>query len=192
MNVPNKITIARISLIPIFLLVLLIDFGWGDIVVSDVVLPVNQFVAAIIFVIAASTDWVDGYYARKYNQVTNLGKFLDPLADKLLVSAALIVLVELGYVPSWVAIIIIAREFAVTGMRLLAAGGGEVVAASMPGKIKMWLQIVAITAYLVGDIPFSLINVPFADIAMALAVISTIYSGYVYFKANSHFFIDSK
>src|SRR5699024_142115 len=107
MNLPNKITISRIFLIPI-----------------------------VIFLIADLTYWLDGYYARKYNLITNMGKFLDPLADKLLVSAAFILLVELQLAPAWVIIIIISREFAITGFRLVASGEGIVLAASNMGKLK--------------------------------------------------------
>ena len=106
---------------------------WGDIIILGATMPVTHLLGAIIFIIAAVTDWIDGYYARKLNLVTNMGKFLDPLADKLLVSAALIVLVELQMAPSWIVIIIISREFAVTGLRLVLAGEGEVVAANMLG-----------------------------------------------------------
>ena len=92
---------------------------------GDVDLPIQHLVGALIFIIASATDWIDGHYARKYNLVTNLGKFLDPLADKLLVSAALITLVEMQYVPAWIVIVIISREFAVTGLRLVLAGTGK-------------------------------------------------------------------
>ena len=128
MNLPNKITISRIFLIPIFLIIMVVPFSWGEISLLGTSMPVTHFVGALIFIIASTTDWIDGHYARKYNMVTNLGKFLDPLADKLLVSAALIVLVELSLAPSWIVIIIISREFAVTGLRLVLAGAGEVVA----------------------------------------------------------------
>ncbi|MCU9612035.1 CDP-diacylglycerol--glycerol-3-phosphate 3-phosphatidyltransferase [Caldibacillus lycopersici] len=192
MNLPNKITISRIFLIPVFVVIMLIDFPWGVLTFGEVTLPVSQFIGALIFVIASTTDWIDGYYARKYNLVTNLGKFLDPLADKLLVSAALIILTEMGLAPSWIVIIIISREFAVTGLRLVLAGGGEVVAANMLGKIKTWTQIVAITALLINNVPFSYINLPFDDIALYIATFFTIWSGLDYFVKNRHVFKNSK
>lgn len=134
-NLPNRITVLRVCLIPIFVIVMVAPFNWGTIDLINAEMPVTHFVAALIFIVASVTDFIDGHYARKHNLVTNLGKFLDPLADKLLVSAAFIILVELGTAPSWIIIIIISREFAVTGLRaILAASEGEVVAAAMPGK----------------------------------------------------------
>src|SRR5690625_1285618 len=129
MNVPNKITLSRICLIPIFIVLLSVPFNWGKVSIGATYLPVSHMIAAIIFIIAAGTDWLDGYYARKYNLITNLGKFLDPLADKLLVSAALILIVQHNLAAAWIVIIIISREFAVTGLRLVAAGDGIVLAA---------------------------------------------------------------
>lgn len=192
MNIPNKITISRILLIPLFLIIMLAPFDWGTIVFIGAQMPVTHFVGALIFIFAASTDWVDGYYARKHNLVTNLGKFLDPLADKLLVSAALIILVELGYVPSWIAIIIISREFAVTGLRLVLADQGEVAAAKTLGKIKMWAQIVAISAFLLHNTIFVLLSIPFDEIALWVALIFTIWSGWDYFVKNKEVFRNSK
>ena len=192
MNVPNKITISRILMIPLFLIIMLIPFEWGTMHLLGADLPVTHFVGALIFIFASSTDWVDGYYARKYDLVTNMGKFLDPLADKLLVSAALVVLVDLGYAASWIVIAIISREFAVTGLRLLLVQGGEVVAANMLGKIKTWAQIVAISALLLHNIIFELIGFPFDDIALWIALIFTIWSGWDYFAKNSHVFKNSK
>jgi CDP-diacylglycerol--glycerol-3-phosphate 3-phosphatidyltransferase len=191
-NLPNKITISRICLIPLFLVVILVPFSWGEWTVGHVSIPVTHLIGAIIFIIASTTDWIDGYYARKYNMVTNLGKFLDPLADKLLVSAALIALVELQLAPAWAAIVIISREFAVTGLRLVLAGGGEVVAANMLGKIKTWAQIVAISALLLHNLPFELISIPFATISLWIAVIFTIVSGWDYFAKNKGVFLNSK
>lgn len=192
MNVPNKITLSRILLIPIFLIIMVVPFEWGELTLLGAEMPVTHFVGALIFIIASCTDWVDGYYARKYNMVTNLGKFLDPLADKLLVSAALIVLVELGMAPSWIVILIISREFAVTGLRLVLAGQGEVVAANMLGKIKTWTQIVAISALLLHNILFEMVSIPFADLALWVALFFTVWSGLDYFVKNKEPFMNSK
>lgn len=192
MNLPNKITVSRICLIPIFLIIMLAPFDWGVYTIGDVELPVQHLAGALVFIIASATDWIDGHYARKHNLVTNLGKFLDPLADKLLVSAALITLVDLHYVATWMAVVIISREFAVTGLRLVLAGTGEVAAAKMPGKIKMWMQVIAISAYLLHDVPFNLINVPIAEISIWVALIFTIISGWDYFWKNRGVFVDSK
>lgn len=194
MNLPNKITISRICLIPIFLIIMLVPFSWGVMTFGDYSLPVTHFVGTLMFIVASTTDWIDGHYARKHNMVTNLGKFLDPLADKLLVSAALIVLVDLDlmYQQAWIAIVIISREFAVTGLRLVLAGTGEVVAANMLGKIKTWAQIVAISALLLHNLPFEFISLPFANIALWIALIFTIWSGLDYFVKNNAAFANSK
>ncbi|NMD69547.1 CDP-diacylglycerol--glycerol-3-phosphate 3-phosphatidyltransferase [Bacillus sp. DNRA2] len=192
MNLPNKITVSRIMLIPLFLVIMLVDFSWGEMSFIGADMPVTHFVGALIFIIASTTDWIDGHLARKHNLVTNMGKFLDPLADKLLVSAALIVLVELGYAPSWIVIVIISREFAVTGLRLILAGTGEVVAANMLGKIKTWAQIVAISALLLHNTIFELINLRFDLIALWVALIFTIWSGWDYFYKNRDVLVNSK
>jgi CDP-diacylglycerol---glycerol-3-phosphate 3-phosphatidyltransferase len=192
MNIPNKITVSRILLIPLFLIIMLFSFDWGEMYFLGAKMPVTHFVGALIFIFAASTDWVDGHYARKHNLVTNLGKFLDPLADKLLVSAALIVLVELRYIESWIAIVIISREFAVTGLRLVLADQGEVAAAKTLGKIKMWAQIVAISAFLLHNTIFELISIPFDEISLWIALIFTVWSGLDYFVKNKAVFKNSK
>ncbi|MBM7603250.1 CDP-diacylglycerol--glycerol-3-phosphate 3-phosphatidyltransferase [Metabacillus crassostreae] len=192
MNLPNKITISRIFLIPVFMLIMLAPFEWGTLTLGSESILLTHFIGAIIFIIASTTDWIDGYYARKLNMVTNLGKFLDPLADKLLVSAALIILVDLELAPAWMVILIISREFAVTGLRLVLAGEGEVVAANMLGKIKTWAQIIAISALLLHNIPFEFINLPFASISLWVATFFTVYSGWDYFIKNKQAFINSK
>src|SRR5699024_2055045 len=109
MNIPNKITLSRILLIPIFIILMSVPFDWGELDIGATHLSVAHLLGVLLFILAAATDWVDGFYARKYNLITNLGKFLDPLADKLLVSAALILLVEMGLAPAWVIILIISR-----------------------------------------------------------------------------------
>jgi len=191
-NLPNKITVARICLIPLFLIVMFVPFGWGNVEVGSMSIPVAHLVGAIIFIVASSTDWIDGHLARKYNLVTNLGKFLDPLADKLLVSAALVSLVQFGLAPAWMVVIIISREFAVTGLRLLLAEGGEVSAAKMLGKIKMWAQVVAVSVLLLHNWPFEFLSIPFDMIALWVAVIFTVISGWDYFAKNKGVFANSK
>ncbi|AIF43693.1 CDP-diacylglycerol--glycerol-3-phosphate 3-phosphatidyltransferase [Virgibacillus sp. SK37] len=192
MNIPNRITISRILLIPIFILLLSLPLNWGNWEIGESTLPIADFTAALLFILASVTDWVDGYYARKYNLVTNLGKFLDPLADKLLVSAALILLVEMGFAPAWVVIIIISREFAVTGLRLVAAGEGSVLAAGNMGKLKTATQMIAIAALLLHNFPFSFIGFPFGTLMLYVALFFTIVSGVDYFIKNWHVMRDSK
>ncbi|GIO36091.1 CDP-diacylglycerol--glycerol-3-phosphate 3-phosphatidyltransferase [Paenibacillus antibioticophila] len=188
MNLPNRITLARIFMIPLMLVFLLVDIeaAWWSyaIEIGDYSLPLNQLIAALIFIIAASTDGIDGYIARKHNLVTNLGKLLDPLADKLLVASVLIALAAMGKCDAWIAIVIIAREFAVTGLREVALLEGSVIAASNWGKAKTITQIVAISALLLNNFPFVWLNVPFDVILIWLAALITIYSGIDYFVKN--------
>ncbi|MEG6521737.1 CDP-diacylglycerol--glycerol-3-phosphate 3-phosphatidyltransferase [Desulfotomaculum sp. 1211_IL3151] len=174
MNLPNRLTLARIFLIPIFLAVVTLRVKYGDII------------AAGVFVLAASTDGLDGYIARKNKQVTTLGKFMDPLADKLLVSAALIVLVELDILSAWVAVIIIGREFMVTGLRAIAAAEGVVIAASKLGKWKTVTQIIAIVAMFLHNVTFQFLGFDFGKIAMAVAVFFTLWSGFDYMSKGWH------
>lgn len=144
MNLPNKLTILRTVLIPFFLVALLCDKANGGFI------PYGNWIALIIFAVASITDMLDGKIARKYNLVTNFGKFMDPLADKLLVSSALIAYVELGRIPCWIVIVIIAREFIISGFRLVAADNGVVIAAGIWGKVKTAEQMVMICILLVG------------------------------------------
>ncbi|WP_153731344.1 CDP-diacylglycerol--glycerol-3-phosphate 3-phosphatidyltransferase [Sporosarcina obsidiansis] len=191
MNLPNKITLSRVLMIPIFIVFMVVDFGWGIIKIGGVEMPIEHLVGAIIFIVASTTDWLDGYLARKNNLVTNMGKFLDPLADKLLVSAAFILLVEMGVAPAWVVIIIISREFAVTGLRLILAGGGEVVAANQLGKIKTVTQLLAISFLLLHNIFFESIGIPFGTIMLYIALLFTIWSGVDYFIKNRKVLVES-
>ncbi|HCW52338.1 MAG TPA: CDP-diacylglycerol--glycerol-3-phosphate 3-phosphatidyltransferase [Clostridium sp.] len=188
MKLANKLTVLRIILVPIFL-----------IFISARRIPYSSTIATAIFILASLTDKLDGYIARSRNQITNFGKFMDPLADKLLVSAALISFVELQIVPAWASVVIIAREFAVSGLRSIAASQGIVIAASWWGKIKTVVQIIAIILLLlkvnVHDFKYTmdLVNnskfwsdffniVP--SIVLMIAVVITLISGYEYFKKN--------
>ncbi|WP_017471948.1 CDP-diacylglycerol--glycerol-3-phosphate 3-phosphatidyltransferase [Amphibacillus jilinensis] len=192
MNIPNRITLSRIFLIPIFILLLTLPLDWGSWTIGYQTLPIVDFVAALLFIVASGTDWVDGYYARKYNLVTNLGKFLDPMADKLLVTAAFILLIEMGTASAWVVIIIISREFAVTGLRLVAAGEGIVLAAGQMGKWKTTFQLLAISVLLLHDFPFSYLNWPVGTILLYVALILTVVSGVDYFVKNWHVIKESR
>ena len=165
MNLPNKLTILRVIMIPFFLVALLVDG-----------IPAGKWVALAIFIIASFTDMLDGKIARKYNLITNFGKFMDPLADKLLVSAALIALIPLGKIPAWIVIVIISREFIISGFRLIASDNGIVIAASYWGKIKTVTQMVMIVL-LIADFSNSIIDVletVFIYLALALTVISLV------------------
>lgn len=186
MNLANKITLARIFIVPIIAFVLLIRLKLGTLTIGDYSISYNQVVALLLFIIAASTDGLDGYIARKRKIVTNLGKLLDPLADKLLVAAVLISLVEMGKLGAWVAIIIISREWAVTGLRQVALLEGTVVAASRWGKWKTAIQIAMIIVLLLNNFPFNFIDVPIDLIVVWAAVLITVYSGIDYFVKNKN------
>ena len=134
MNLPNKLTVLRVLMIPFFVLFMLVNIAGAA----------DKWIAVALFVAASLTDFLDGYLARKYHLVTNFGKFMDPLADKLLVSAAMICLVEMGRLPAWIVIIIISREFIISGFRLIASDNGVVIAASYWGKFKTVFQMAMI------------------------------------------------
>lgn len=171
MNLPNKITIIRVCLIPVFLVFMLVpELAYG------------RYIAAGIFILAALTDALDGHLARKHNLITNFGKFMDPLADKLLVSSALICLVELKLLPSWIAIIIIAREFIISGFRLIASDNGVVIAASWWGKIKTNVQVV-MSVMLIIDLDITFINI-LEQVAIYLALALTVISLVDYMVKN--------
>ena len=173
-NIPNALTIGRILVIPIFILLLTL---WNN--------AISHTLAAIIFALASITDYLDGYLARKWKVVTNFGKFADPMADKILVMTAFIMLVELGFAPAWVVAIIICRELAVTGFRLLLVeNGGTVLAAAMPGKIKTFSQMFAVIFLLLH---WNLLG----HITLYIALFFTLYSGYDYFKVASFLFKDT-
>ena len=199
MNTPNKLTIFRILLVPIMVIVSLINIP-----VEILGIPLNFIIMDIIFIIGALTDKLDGYLARKNNQITNFGKFLDPIADKILVISAMLILVEANKLPAWIPIIIITREFAVSGYRLIAVEqNGKVIAANMWGKLKTVTQMIAISlAFLdvnaFGDVFFKELTVPafilnlIVTILMIICTIATIFSGFEYLKGGKDILKDTK
>ena len=165
MNTPNKLTVGRMIMVPFLVLFLLT--GWGG--------EANRYISVAIFVIASITDWFDGYLARKNHLVTNFGKFMDPLADKLLVCSAMICLIELDRLPAWIVIVIIAREFIISGFRLIAAENGIVIAANYWGKFKTVSQMIMIILLLL-DLggAFDILGEIFIWLSLILTVISLI------------------
>ncbi|WP_026509388.1 MULTISPECIES: CDP-diacylglycerol--glycerol-3-phosphate 3-phosphatidyltransferase [unclassified Butyrivibrio] len=162
MNLPNKLTVFRVILIPFFVVFLLANiFGEAD-----------KWIAVGIFIVASLTDLADGKIARKYNLVTDFGKFMDPLADKLLVCSAMICLIELGRIPSWIVVIIIAREFIISGFRLIAVENGRVIAASYWGKFKTTFQMIMVILMIVNIPQLQLVTNIIMYIALALTIIS--------------------
>ncbi|MDR2124652.1 MAG: CDP-diacylglycerol--glycerol-3-phosphate 3-phosphatidyltransferase [Desulfovibrio sp.] len=169
-NLPTRLTISRMAIVPVIVVLLLFPGRW------------TCFVAALLFAAAGFTDLLDGRLARKTNQITSLGKFLDPLADKILVNSALIMLVHNTWVPGWIAVLIIGRDTLVTGLRAAAAHEGEVIAADRHGKFKTVLQIVAVDMLLLH---YDLLGIPVHDIGMLVLYFSlalTLFSGYNYFR----------
>ncbi len=176
MNLPNKLTVFRIILIVPFILMLLGNYhgwSWFTAIFGGISAYVD-YIALAVFIIASLTDLVDGKIARKYNLVTNFGKFMDPLADKLLVCAALIALVEMGRIPSWVVIIIISREFIISGFRLVASDNGVVIAASYWGKFKTTFQMIMVCLMIANLEALSVITTVVMWIALILTIVSLV------------------
>lgn len=166
MNTANKITLFRVAMIPVFVLVCYLSF------------PGSNWVAFALFILASVSDFADGYIARNYNQITDFGKFLDPIADKLLVTSALLLFVEQGRMPAWILLCVIAREFAVSALRLVAVDNGRVIAAGWSGKVKTASTMVCICVMLAFSVPV------LDGIANAVILVTTVYSGVEYFLKN--------
>ncbi len=166
MNTANKLTLARIGMIPAFLLVLYLQ------------IPNANYWALAIFILASVTDFLDGYVARNFNQITDFGKFMDPLADKMLVVAAMCWFVEIGEMPGWALLVVLMREFSVSGLRMVAADKGRVIAAGWSGKVKTAVTMVAIMLMLLP------INTSIRSLCVAAIVVTTLYSGIEYFIQN--------
>jgi len=207
MNLANKLTVVRIALVIIILIISVISipgeifkgvFGIGTSV------SVSLLIINLIFIIASITDWLDGKIARKRNMITTFGKFLDPLADKILVITAMIILVEVGRLPSWIPAVILLREFVVSGYRLLAVEkGGQVIAASIWGKLKTVTQMIAIVLAFIDPYRFfafignrsdfttlGLVLNAITSIMMIISVIATVFSGWDYIKNGKELFKD--
>ena len=164
MTTASKITLVRVVMIPIFMVLLLLGYRWA---------------ALAVFILASVTDFVDGYVARHYNQVSDFGKFLDPLADKLLVTACMLIFTEWGRMPSWAVMIVLAREFAVTGLRLVAVGNGRVIAAGWSGKVKTFSTMVGLCLMMAFP------GYVWLDwVVTAVITVTTLYSGVEYFVKN--------
>ncbi len=195
MNLANKITIIRILLVPIMVIIPFLNIKsnlWG--------IPVEYIIIDIIFIIAALTDKLDGYIARSKNQITNFGKFLDPIADKIVVITAMVMLVEYNHLPAWVPIIVIFREFVVSGYRLIAVqSSGKVIAANIWGKLKTVTQMLAISLAFIDPNPYGaifngrlsgyefIINL-LVTLTMSVSVVATIFSGWEYIKGGKDLF----
>ena len=197
MNLANKLTVFRMILVP---LIVIASFLWTDISIYGV--TVSMIVMDAIFIVASITDKLDGYIARSRNQVTTFGKFLDPLADKILVLAAMVILVEAGKIPAWIPIIVLAREFLVSGYRLVAVEkGGKVIAASIWGKLKTVTQMLALILVFIDTNRFfefafnsltghELVLNICSSVLLLISVIATIFSGYDYLKNGKDLFKD--
>ena len=166
MNTANKLTMLRVALIPVFMLILYLQ------------IPFANYVALAVFIVASATDWLDGYIARSRHQVTNFGKFMDPLADKCLVLSAMVWFVEIGHMPGWALLIVLVREFGVSGLRMIAADNGRVIAAGWSGKVKTASTMVCLCLMFL-PIPSALVSV-----CVAVIVATTVYSGMEYFLKN--------
>lgn len=177
MNLPNKLSMLRICMVPVFVALALVEAQWA------------QLTALAVFCLASLTDLLDGQIARRRNLVTNFGKFIDPIADKLLVMSALVVLVGQGRMPAWVCILMLAREFAISGLRLVAAGTGKVIAAGWLGKVKTVTQMAAVILLLLlkpvaGEPLLGAGGVWVADIVMYVSAVMTVWSGVDYIARN--------
>ncbi|MDL2264339.1 CDP-diacylglycerol--glycerol-3-phosphate 3-phosphatidyltransferase [Synergistaceae bacterium OttesenSCG-928-I11] len=175
-NLPNLLSLSRVFLAPLVMVFLAVRGQFGTLFGVNI----GDILAGVVFIVASITDAVDGYVARKHGIVTNLGKFIDPLSDKILVVAALISLVELQRLPAWIVVIIVSREFIVSGVRMVAAAEGVVIAASAGGKAKTVAQIVAIV--------MMIFDMPFAMPVMWIAMLLTVWSGLDYLVKSKDFF----
>jgi CDP-diacylglycerol--glycerol-3-phosphate 3-phosphatidyltransferase len=176
MKSANIITLIRIAIVPVFMVIYLIE------------IPYHEIIAFTLFLLASLTDKLDGYIARKYNQISDFGKFIDPLADKILITAALVMLSEAGIIPSWVVVLIITREFVVTGLRTVAMSAGRVIAASSWGKAKMVVQVITVSFLLTPLRSMTLGPIAIGGVLIGIMTLVTIWSGADYLILNRDLF----
>lgn len=197
MNVPNKITVCRIILSVILLVLMVfpveqIGINFPEITIGQLIIDSKYLICAVIFLIASTTDFLDGYLARKYNLVTDLGKVMDAIADKMLVNGVLIVLTYQGLIPVIVPIVIVIRDTAVDAIKMVAGQKNGAVAASKAGKIKTACMMTGVTLLMFYDLPFSLINIYPAKVLVMIATILSVVSGVQYYIKNKKFLVDGK
>lgn len=197
MNTPNKLTLFRIALVPVIVLVMLFPYAQFGIVLptytlNGVVLPLKNIMVLVLFAIASFTDFLDGYLARKNQQITTFGKFLDPIADKVLVNTLFIVLAVQGFIPVVAVLLMVWRDTMVDGIRMMASSKGEVISAGILGKIKTVAQMITIILVLLNNIPFEFFRLPVADFMVWFSTLVSVTSGYSYFVAAKDIIFESK
>ena len=196
MNLPNRLTLLRILFVPVIVFFAIFPFSYygiqfGSITIGFVRVPGINLIQLIIFILASITDFLDGYLARKNHLVSTFGKFMDPLADKLLVNTLFILFVMQGLVPVLAVMIMIWRDIMVDGLRMLAAERGKVMAAGYLGKVKTVVQMVTIMLILVSNLPFELYNLPVSSFMLWFSVVTSVLSGIAYFRQMSHVLFES-
>jgi CDP-diacylglycerol--glycerol-3-phosphate 3-phosphatidyltransferase len=197
MNLPNRLTLLRIFFVPLIVFVFVFPFGqygivFGHITVGFVTLPIVNLIALGLFALASITDFFDGYLARKNHQISTFGKFMDPIADKLLVNTMFILFAIQGLIPAIAVLVMIWRDVFVDGLRMLAAEKGRVVAAGYMGKLKTVVQMLTIMLILISNLPFELYNLPVSSFLLWFSVVVSIISGVGYFRQLSSLVLESK
>lgn len=198
MNLPNKITMARIVLSVLIILILVFPFSsvgidLPQLYINEVlVINIKYLIAGVLFIIASASDFVDGHIARKYNMVTDFGKMIDAIADKILVNSVLIILASSGFIHPIIPVIIVMRDSAVNSIKMIAGNKGKVVAASFMGKLKTSIMMVGITLTLFYNLPFELWNLKVSDILLIIATILSVVSGIQYYNANKELLFSQK
>lgn len=191
-NLATWFTILRLIILPFLIFVLVSNTFRVDVHIGNQFINIKYFIGGILFILGSLTDFIDGYIARKYNQVTDLGKFLDPIADKLLVNSTVIILISQGILSPLVGIIFIGRDTIVDVIRMIASSKGHVVAASKYGKLKTIFQMVGITAVLFFNLPFEIYSVPVSGILIYIALFFSVFSGFDYYYLNKEYIFESR